>query len=257
MLLYMFFLLKEIAALAKKAKIPLRIGTTGRLYHYLTCNKLVAITRRHSNLHESQLNLKLLKPVLGSANYSLSEIAAYYGLTKIEPLKEEIKTLLSTRKFNLILHPKSKGSAREWGTKNFIKLIEILPIEKFQLFITGTNEEGNLIRQDILNRFPFVIDLTGKFSLKELISFINQADGIVAASTGPLHIAAALGKHAIGIYPPIKPMHPGRWAPVGKNARYLVVNKDCSDCRNRGHCECIESINPEDIKNILLSLAHG
>ncbi|MFM7681167.1 MAG: glycosyltransferase family 9 protein, partial [Bacteroidota bacterium] len=29
---------KELAALAKKAKIPVRIGTSHRVYHLLTCN---------------------------------------------------------------------------------------------------------------------------------------------------------------------------------------------------------------------------
>ena len=36
---------KEIASLAKKAGIPLRLGTTNRLYHWNTCNKLVRLSR--------------------------------------------------------------------------------------------------------------------------------------------------------------------------------------------------------------------
>jgi len=54
------FPVKKIAHLAKKANIPLRIGTTGRLYHYFTCNKLIPISRKRSDLHEAQLNLKLI-----------------------------------------------------------------------------------------------------------------------------------------------------------------------------------------------------
>ena len=77
---------------------------------------------------------------------------------------------------------------------------------------------------------------------------------MVAASTGPLHIAAALGKYVIGIYPPIKPMHPGRWAPIGKNASYLVLDKKCNKCRNNSHCDCIEDINPELVKNKLMEI---
>ncbi len=251
------FPVKQIAILAKKAKIPVRIGTTGRLYHYFSCNKLVAFSRKRSELHEAQLNLKLLKPLIGTLNLSLEEIAGYYGLKVREPLSNGNKQLLSQGKFNLIVHPKSKGSAREWGLTNFFRLAELLPRNKFKLFITGTADEGNLIRQSLKNRFPDITDLTGKFNLSELISFINEADGIVAASTGPLHIAAALGKHAIGIYPPIKPMHPGRWAPVGKNAQFLVTDKECSDCRQGGSCECMESIQPQKVKDILLNLLHG
>jgi ADP-heptose:LPS heptosyltransferase len=51
------FPVKEIAHLAKRANIPLRIGTTGRLYHISTCNKLLPVSRKKSDLHEAQLNL--------------------------------------------------------------------------------------------------------------------------------------------------------------------------------------------------------
>jgi ADP-heptose:LPS heptosyltransferase len=88
-------------------------------------------------------------------------------------------------------------------------------------------------------------------SLNQLIAFIDYSDALVAASTGPLHIAAALGKVAIGIYPPIKPMHPGRWAPVGKKATYLVLDKNCSDCKNEGLCHCMSEIKPHQVKQIL------
>jgi ADP-heptose:LPS heptosyltransferase len=98
--------------------------------------------------------------------------------------------------------------------------------------------------------------MTGKLTLKQLIGFIQAADGLIAASTGPLHIAAAMGKIALGIYPPIRPMHPGRWAPVGPKSAYLVENKTCSKCRKTNRCECMESIQPVAVKNKLLSLIH-
>jgi ADP-heptose:LPS heptosyltransferase len=248
------FPVKEIAHLAKRVNVPLRVGTTGRFYHIPTCNKLIPISRKKSDLHEAQLNLKLITNFIAKNDFSLSELPDYYGFSKIEPLEEKFRDLVSKEKFNLILHPKSKGSAREWGLHNFAKLIEILPSEKFEIFITGTKEEGQLIKNEILDRFPGINDLTGKLSLKELIGFINEANGLVAASTGPLHIAAALGKHALGIYPPIKPMHPGRWAPIGTRADYFVLEKHCDKCRKLDSCECMESIRPEDVKNKLLSL---
>jgi len=55
----------------------------------------------------------------------------------------------------------------------------------------------------------------------------------------------------------IKPMHPGRWAPLGKNADYFVADKECSKCKKSVHCECMENIQPESVKNKLLSLVHG
>ncbi|MCX6244489.1 MAG: glycosyltransferase family 9 protein [Bacteroidetes bacterium] len=155
--------------------------------------------------------------------------------------------------FNLILHPKSKGSAREWGLDNFSKLITLLPEEKFKIFITGTREEGDRMREFLQQHEARITDMTGKLTLEELIAFINFCDGIVAASTGPLHIAAALGKRAIGIYAPMRPIFPQRWAPLGVHSDYLVLDKVCNDCRHSTECACIRSISPEQVIDKLMS----
>lgn len=244
----------EIARLAKKANIKYRYGTTNRLYHWGSCNRLLRLSRKNSDLHESQLNLKLLKPFGAKENYGLYEIPSYYGLGNI-PVQPEADKYLHKEKFNLVLHPRSKGSAREWGLDNFSRLLEIIDRDKFNVLITGTQAEGDMIREGLLDKHPFVTDTTGKLSLSGLIDLINRSDGLIAASTGPLHIAAALGKIAIGIYPPIRPMHPGRWAPIGENAHFLVEDISCEDCRKNEDCKCIRNIAPETVYEKLLEVA--
>ena len=238
---------REIARLAARAKIPLRVGTSRRLYHWLYCNRRMHLPRRGSNLHEAQLNLKLLRALGAGADFRLSEIPDYYGLTRVKALKDEFKGLLSTGRTNLILHPKTKGSAREWGIDNFARLVELIPAGAYKIFITGTQNDGRRLREFLDRYRTRVVDLTGKMDLTELISFIGAADGLVAASTGPLHIAAALQKFALGLYAPMRPIHAGRWAPVGQNAAFLTVEKQCSDCRKSLVCQCIRSIKPEDV----------
>jgi heptosyltransferase-3 len=237
----------EIARLAFKAKIPIRLGTHRRLYHWFYCNQKVKLARRASDIHESQLNLKLLAPLGAKEAYDLSEIPHYYGLENVKPLTGVAKELLSKRRFNLILHPKSKGSAREWGVENFSRLVRLLPREQYKVFITGTREDGRLLNDFLVDHRQDVVDMTGKLDLEGLMSFISCADGIVAASTGPLHIAAALGKYAIGLYAPMRPIHPGRWAPVGTNADFLVKNIICDACKKELECRCIKSIDPEEV----------
>lgn len=244
---------QQIARLAKKAGIPERIGTYSRLYHLLTCNRLLNVHRKNSLLHEAQLNLKLLKPFGAKEFYALDEVQQFFGFEKIPELPAELKKLIDKNKFNLVLHPKSKGSAREWGMDNFCRLIEILPAEKFKIFITGTREEGLSIKKE-LPALTQVTELTGKMDLSTLIAFLSCTDGIVAASTGPLHISAVLGKHAIGLYAPMRPIHPGRWSPVGKNATFMVEDRSCNKCRKDNKCECIESIRPEAVKERLMKI---
>ncbi|OFX78259.1 MAG: hypothetical protein A2X12_09095 [Bacteroidetes bacterium GWE2_29_8] len=243
----------KIAKLAKFAQIKERIGTSNRIYHWLYCNKLSFFSRKKSNLHEAQLNFKLLCPLKIATNFSLNKIRSLYNLDFEALHNEELLKLKDNNKFNLIIHPKSKGSAREWGIQNYKKLIELLPPENFKIFITGTEEEGKLCEE--LFAFEHVSNLTGQLSLKELISFINIADGIVACSTGPLHIGAIFNKIAIGIYPPIKPMHPQRWAPLGNNVKVFVKEKDCNKCKNKNEkCLCIEEIKPEAICEYLKTI---
>jgi heptosyltransferase-3 len=241
---------KEVAQLAKQAGIPRRIGTTGRLYHWTTCNERVRFSRKRSDLHEAQLNIKLLKPLGIDKIYSTDELVSYYGFTRIAPLANEFASFIDKSKFNLIIHPGSRGSAREWGIDNFASLIKLLSGNKYKVFISGTAAEGESLRT-FINEHPLLNDLTGKLKLDELISFIAAADGLVAASTGPLHIAAALGKKAVGLFAPMRPIHPGRWAPLGKNAEYLVLDKECEACRKSLDCACIKAIQPMQVKAIL------
>lgn len=238
---------KRIAKLMYRARVSFRVGTSGRIYNLLYCNKIVRMSRKRSEKHEAILNLELLRGLGYNHDLQNSDIPNYYALEPQEELPERLKSLVSSEKFNLILHPKSKGSAREWGLENFGKLIALLPPDEFQIIISGTEAEGALM-SDWLSGLPaHIINGCGSMKLKQFISFIAAADGLVAASTGPLHIAAALEKVALGIYPPIKPMHPGRWAPLGKNAGYLVLEKSCSDCRKNQNCHCMAEIKPEAV----------
>jgi heptosyltransferase III len=233
----------NIASAAKAAGIEQRIGTTNRIYHWFTCNRLVKLSRKNSTLHEAQLNVKLLKPLKHSGTISIDEIPFLYQLNKIQKLPEKYSDLLSKDKFRLIFHPKSHASAREWKLENFHDLIRFLPANKFQFIITGSKNEEEVLTEWKKILPATVINLAGKLTLDELIALINSCDGLVAASTGPLHIAAALGKNVLGLYPPIRPMDPGRWAPLGKKSEFLVMQKNCSECRAIPEkCHCMNDI---------------
>lgn len=240
---------KKVAEMAYKAKITLRIGTSHRWFHWIFANKLVHFSRKKSDLHEAQLNFKLLRPLGITAIPTLEELRQTTWLYPT-PLAEQHQSLLDKNKFNLIIHPKSKGSAREWSLRQYQALIELLPADKFAIFVTGTIAEAEQIKAEnpAFLQQNKVKDVTGLFSLSELISFIAAADGLVACSTGPLHVAAALGKYAWGLYVPMRPLHPGRWQPIGKKATYFVNPIDCNSCRkNPANCACIAAILPEKV----------
>ena len=207
---------KEVMQWVKAQGVRKRIATGSRIASWKFANDRVFFSRKNSDLHESQLNFYLLRPFGVDTIPSLEEIRIWHILKP--QLERPIQ--LEPNKRSVVFHMLSKGSALNWSLKQYQTLASLLPASDFNIYITGTEEEGCLIRKD----FQFdehIIDVSGKLSLPQLIAFISSCDTLVAASTGPLHIASAVGIRAIGLYPSKRPMHPGRWMPLGGNARYL------------------------------------
>lgn len=248
---------KGIARLCKKAGIAQRVGTSHRLYNLLYCNRLVNFSRRKSDLHESVLNLKLLSPFSQIPKDIALEAMSSFLRLKVSPTASFADELLQNdERFKLILHPKSKGNGKEWGLDNFLCLIDLLDERKFKIFVCGTENEGAMFR-DVLFAEPRgnVYDLSGRLSLEQYIDLISRADALVASGTGPLHIAAALNRHAIGLFPPIRPMNPERWQPIGQNVKVFCKETYCQKCRQTTDCSCMKSISPQSVAAYLNSLA--
>ena len=213
---------RKIAQAARSSDIPVRIGTSHRLFHFWTCNKRVNFTRKKSELHESQLNLKLLAPLGYHTVPPLDEIANYIGWIKSTPNSPELP---DNGKFNLVMHVKSKGSAREWALQNYLAVVREIEGE-CNIILTGTREEGELVNKACqeLREHPAITDTFGKLTIDSLIDLIGNSDGLLACSTGPLHIAGVSGINTLGLYPTERPMHAGRWSPIGKKVSWLSGN---------------------------------
>ncbi len=240
----------KICRVAYKAKIPIRIGSANRLYTLRYCNRFVMIRRSQSRLHETQLDMMFMSALGGKKLYSQAEIIQLRHFRHF-PRTAPIIKLLDNDKFNLILHPKTRGEHTEWLPEQFSQLIQMLPIEKFNIFVTGNAVEGEKVRAAMLDPHPHVHNLCGKISLDELLDFIYHADGLVCGSTGPVHIAAAFGIYTLGLYAPIRPFDAGRWGPVGPKAQSLFIDKDCNACAIVGRCQCVTQITPLQVAAVI------
>ncbi len=241
---------KIIAKCAKKAKIKVRIGTNRRHFHWFYCNKFITLARKHTSLHESELDMKFCSVLGDNHQYTKQDII---DLLKFKPFDKSFPSfkLLSPNKFNLILHPKTRGQHIEWPPKHFAALISMLDPEKYSIFITGIKAEGDAIRDVIIEPYPHVVDLTQNMGLEELIHFIAHCDGMICASTGPVHIAAALGLQTLGLYAPIKPFDATRWGPIGSQAEVLSLKESCDLCRTGQKCLCVAEIRPQQVYHII------
>lgn len=240
---------RYLSCLCKKAKIKTRIATSHRIYNLLYCNKLINFSRKNSFLHEAQLNTFLLSPFIQNKDYSKEELFNFIHFIKPKT-DSTIKNKLSNTSFNLIIHPKSKGSAREWTMDNYNKMITFLD-KDIKIFVCGTENEGKSINIEGEN----VTILTGTMSLKEYIEFISLSDCLVACSTGPLHLAGILNINAVGLFAPMKSINPQRWQPLGNKVKIFCKDKPlCNDCKKNSPCKCINDITPQEVASYINNL---
>ena len=249
----------QIAKLAKLAGIPCRIGTSQRLIHWLYSNYRINQARRHSLLHEIESNAQMLRPLGIYSSLNASELASRTHLKPEAPLPSKIETLLThSKRFNLVLHPGSNGHGREWPSHYFKQLIDALPDEDYQIFLTGRSEEQERFKE-LIQESPKAINLMGTMTLDEFLTFISRVDGLVASGTGPLHLSAALGINTLGLFPPRKGISPRRWGPAGKQA--LVYNrpsfKICLLCQKNVGCFCMTKISVKQVFNVIKSWRHA
>jgi len=69
---------------------------------------------------------------------------------------------------------------------------------------------------------------------------------VVANSTGPLHLAVAVGTKVVGLYPGKAVMSPARWGPTGKHDRVIVpTSLECKCPPNQ--CRCMLTITVDKV----------
>ncbi len=249
---------KRLAKLAKKAEIPCRIGKL-KFFHqdwlYYT-HRILKSSYIPAHQHEAEWNMQLLKPLgIGKKRFALPELARYIHLKPSTPLPLAIDVLLNKDQFNLILHPGSHGNGCEWPSEHFQLLIEKLSEklkDKIQIFLTGSESEQERFK-NLIKESPAAINMMGKLTLQEFITFISRADGIIVSGTGPLHIGAGLGIKTLGLFPPRRGIGLRRWAPVGIQAEGIVCEhkKLCRDCPGSHHCFCMEKIEVDRVADIV------
>lgn len=234
---------KLIAKWCKEARIEVRIGTAHRFFHFFTCNVRPRFTRKRSELHEAQLNFKLLASLGIQTIPSLDQINRYLAF-----LPHKIHGLSEFKKEGqiILLHPKSNGSGVEYPIEKYIELAELLAQKGYEIYFTGTEKEGALFRNQI-PKVAHIHDATGKWDLQTFIGVIARSRALIACSTGPYHLAGLAGVKAIGLFSQRRPIHPGRWAAIGTNAIALTAQGICTACAAGKDCNCIEEIPIQDL----------
>ena len=248
----------RIALILFLAGIKTRIGSGYRWYSFLF-NKKIYEHRKISEHHELEYNIRLLKAI--GVEEEVSPSTVLFNLHSSPLSRQFVEKELSSRSFNLlnkliIIHPGSGGSSIDLPPDQMKRLVYLMAQElDVEILITGSKTEKELCESLVVNEKTK--NLSGLFDLPELIALIEKSDLMIANSTGPIHIAAALGKHVIGFYPKIISCSDKRWGPYTNNKKIFSPTIDCNNC-TRKTCEeldCMRSINIDDVlKSVKLFL---
>ncbi len=231
------------------SNIKTRIGTGYRWYSFFF-NKRIYEHRKYGEKHELEYNVRLLQQL--GINERVNEENVSFGISPSQTTKEKIKNDLikfgiDFSKKIIIVHPGSGGSAVDLPIEKMKRIVSELSDGQFEILITGTAAEKELCQSLVFNRST--INLAGNYNLSELIALIDYSDLMIANSTGPIHIAAALGKNVIGFYPKFTAASPKRWGPYTTKRKIFLPAIDCNNC-TRSQCErlnCMDSISVDEV----------
>jgi len=220
----------RLALLLFFARVKIRIGTGYRFYSFLF-NRRVYEHRKLAQKHELEYNMDVAQ----KAGADPREVKFKFFIP--EEAKRKVNSILKTfgiadgERF-IILHPGSGGSARDWPLENFSQLAKKMISELgVHVIITGERGEKSLIDRIMRPPKAKLHRCDGQLTLKELAALIQRADLVISNSTGPMHLAVALGREVLAFFCPIIPCSPKRWGPYKREDSVLLPNvPPCKKC---------------------------
>jgi lipopolysaccharide heptosyltransferase II len=146
------------------------------------------------------------------------------------------------------LQPGARWPTKRWPVEYFTELVCLLtenfPDARFAILGDGKDRPlGEIIARAAPER---CLDLCGQTSLPEMVECLRLCDLLVTNDTGPMHVAAALGKPLVALF---GPTNPHRTGPYGHLENVLRLDLPCSPCL-KSHChyekpnECLKALSP-------------
>lgn len=204
------------------AGIPYRVGVGHKFYQFITFTRYVNRKKYIPLRHEADYCMDLARKIGVNTNNLDTEIF----LTEEEKIKvESIKQkLLAGKKFLIGVHTTSGNSAPNWKTDEYKRLIISLAGHKNYQVVVTDNKIPELLAAVNGIVYPNI-----EKSLKESILNFAVLDLLISASTGPMHIAAALKVKTLSLFCPMTACSPKLWGPKGNESKIIMPEeKYCS-----------------------------
>ncbi len=156
---------------------------------------------------------------------------------------------------------------KRWAPERFARVARELGEEvPLRLVFFGGEQDRALSQAIVQAGVPNGhIDTCGQLSLSQAIGLLSRLDLFIGNDSGPLHLAAALGVPAVGVYGPTNIMnfHPiGQrvrvvWGAVPCPANYGFVGTRSLWARQECRGECLASVEPAQVLEAARDLLFG
>jgi lipopolysaccharide heptosyltransferase II len=129
----------------------------------------------------------------------------------------------------IMLQPGARWINKRWPVEYFARLVsdENGWNDDVRFAILGSAADRPLGRSIAAANPKRCLDLTGNITLPEMVEWIRLGELMISNDTGPMHVAAALGKPLIALFGPTEPSRTG---PHGQPDCVLRLNLPCSPC---------------------------
>jgi lipopolysaccharide heptosyltransferase I len=194
------------------ANSPLKVGIAeAREGSRLFYSSIVPLPETGSNSHAIRKLLQFL-PAIG-LKPELRSPVVMHG----DPL-DQLDSRLNRSRL-VVMIPNSRGAHKEW--RGFRELTTaLLKADSGCTVVWDSHlpwESPEVCDQD---RF---LNLTKRTSLLQLIELLRRADLVIANDSGPLHMAAALGRPTLALFGPTSPDRFGAFPPDVPRNRFLLA----------------------------------
>jgi ADP-heptose:LPS heptosyltransferase len=131
----------------------------------------------------------------------------------------------------LAVHPGATAAARRWPGERWVDAVKELVRRGHRVVVTGSPAERGLTAHAA---GAHGLDLGGRTSLHELAGVFAGARVVLAANTGPAHLAAAVGTPVVSLFAPVVPA--ARWRPY--RVPHVLLGDQHAACRGSRAVEC-------------------
>ena len=219
------FLTGRTVLAATLAGIPRRIGPASRLPALLLTERVLQ-RRSRSVRHEAEYNLELLAPLGIHAGrvptrLVLGDDERAWGRGRLASLG------LGDSPPPIAIHPGSGNSAARWPLERFAALADALVGEGHRVLLTFGPQEPELpaaMRAAMRSAPPILAP--GSVSLRQLAAVLATLGLFVSNSTGPLHMAVALGVPTVSCFALTPATRPVRWGPYPAEGQIVLTPPD-------------------------------